>query len=295
MLLLIDANSVYARGYFAPIEEGYEDSKHFAVYKFAQYLLSFLKDYEPSKVVLAWDGSVLARREWYPQYKVGRKPKPDDYYWQMDYAKELAKNAGFLNVEIKDREADDVIAAYTSNKFPEHALIVSGDADLLQLVDFIDAKAGPLKINSIVEVELLKWNPKDGSHRQRFATPDDVYNEYGFHPQYIPDYKGIVGDSSDNFPGVAGVGAKKAIPWLQTCGTLETIYDFLDSLPGMKLKSGKWSAAREKMYDGESMAFLCRKLAQPLSIDNTELPTPTNAPINREVHRTIKKFKEAHG
>ena len=286
MLLLVDANSVFARGYFAPVDDEYQDSKHFAVYRFGQRLLSFLKDYEPETVVLAWDGSVLIRREWYSKYKVGRKPKPDDYYRQIDYAKGLAFNSGFLNVEIVNREADDVIAAY-ANSHCTNVLIVTGDTDLLQLVyaeDFLS-----------VQVELLKWNPKIGSHRLRFAAPRDVYDYMGVWPSCVADYKGIVGDSSDNFPGVAGVGKTKVAPWLEECGTLEEVYGNLDDLPGVKKKSGEWSAARQKMLDGREMAFLCRKLAKPLPIESDELPFPLPTPKTQDIHSAIKKFKEAHG
>lgn len=201
------------------------------VYGFASIAIELIKKLEPDYVAVAWDKpktNIRKRREIYPEYKAGRKPAPADFYAQIPILKELLEAFGWPFYELDDYEADDILGAFAkqaTDKGIETCLLTS-DLDALQLV-------GPLtKVFAI----------KNGlSNIEEFDIPY-FENKYGIRVDQFLDLKSLKGDSSDNLPGVPGVGEKTAVTLLQEFETLDNIYEHLDDIKptvAKKLEAGK--------------------------------------------------------
>ncbi len=201
------------------------------VYGFASIAIELIKKLEPDYVAVAWDKpktNIRKRRDIYPEYKAGRKPAPADFYAQIPILKELLDAFGWPFYELDDYEADDILGAFAkqaTDKGIETCLLTS-DLDALQLV-------GPLtKVFAI----------KNGlSNIEEFDIPY-FENKYGIRVDQFLDLKSLKGDSSDNLPGVPGVGEKTAVNLLQEFDTLDNIYAHLDDIKptvAKKLEAGK--------------------------------------------------------
>ena len=222
--ILLDGNSIMFRAYYATAYTGnlMKTSNNLytnAVYGFINMMNKILTIPDVTHIFVAFDkGKKTFRHQSYADYKGGRKPMPEEFSMQIPYIKEYLDILNIKRLETDDYEADDLIGTVSKrikDTFDE-VLVISGDKDLLQLVD------------GNVKVCLTK----------KGITDLEEYNEnnfkelMGFYPYQVTDYKGLTGDSSDNLPGISGVGPKTAIKLLEEYKTLENIIDNVDNLKG---------------------------------------------------------------
>jgi DNA polymerase-1 len=239
-LYLIDGTAYAYRAYYA-IRSALTDSKGRptnAVYGFARVLLKILREEQPSHVVVVFDaGRKTFRSDLYPEYKAQRAATPDDLRSQFPLMDKLVAALDMPLLRIPGVEADDVIGtlARRAEKSGMEAVIVSGDKDLLQLV------------TDRVSV----YDPSKGDKGVRY-TPAEVKERFGVGPGGVIDALALMGDASDNIPGVRGIGEKTAYKLLETYGSLEAVYKHVDELKGK---------VRESLIADREMALLSRRLA----------------------------------
>ena len=252
-ILVIDGNSIINRAYYGmrPLTTKSGKSTH-AVYGMINIISRQLTAIQPDYVAVAFDVKhPTFRHSMYSEYKAGRHTTPEDLLSQFPDAKECLQLMGINVLELPGYEADDIqgTIAKMAHAFPEtESYVLSGDRDLLQLID--DKITVLLATNS--DTKVMK--------REQFSE------EYGISPDSFVDMKALMGDSSDNIPGVAGIGKKTAATLIQSFGTLEGIYENIDSPEITK-------GVREKLLKDKDNAFLSRALAK----------IETNAPIGKEL------------
>ncbi len=263
--VIIDGKSVFYRGYYAmPNLTTKEGKPTGGVFGFATMALEVIKRLKPDYVAVAWDKpktNIRRRLEMYPEYKAGRKPAPPDFYEQVPILHELLTAFGWPLYELDDYEADDImgsLAVQATQKGLE-TLLVTSDMDMLQLV------------NDSVHVFALKT----GLSNIELYSPKSFEAKYGINVSQFLDLKSLKGDSSDNIPGVPGIGEKGAIDLLKTYKTLDNIYD---NLPLVK------DATRKKLEAGKDLAYLSKKLASiwidaPIKLDLHEVDGSTADPV----------------
>lgn len=242
-LVIIDGKSVFYRGYYAMSNLATADGTPTGgIYGFASLAFEVIRKLKPDYVVVAWDkkGTSTARRsEIYPEYKAGRKKAPDDFYEQIPLLKDFLAALGWPLFECDGYEADDILGtlAVQANKLGIEADLITSDLDMLQLIDS-DTKVFAMKrgFSEIEEFDLKYFEEKYGLKQAQFL-----------------DLKALQGDSSDNIPGVPGIGPKTATTLLQEFFTLENIYENLD-----KIKP----AWRSKLEAGKESAFMSKKIAE---------------------------------
>lgn len=251
-LVLIDGMSVFYRGYFAMPGLSLPDGTPTGgVYGFASIAIEVIKKLNPDYVAVAWDKSKTAtakRKEIYPEYKAGRTRPPDDFFAQIPLLHELLDSFGWPLIEIDNYEADDIIGTISveAAKKDIETCIVSGDYDMMQL----------LSSHTSVYIN------KKGADMLHF-TATEFEQKYGVQLTQFVDYKALVGDSSDNIPGVRGIGPKAAQALLAEFGSLDGIYEHLDDLT---------PSQRSKLEDNRDNAFMSRELARiwcdaPIELD----------------------------
>lgn len=241
-VILIDGNNLLFRSYYATAYKGsiLRNSKGFptnALYSFINMLNKIISEENPSYMMIAFDKGKTFRHEKYKDYKDGRKETPDELKKQFPVAKEIAKAMGIPCFEIDGYEADDIIGTFAKEVDLNDdfiSTIISSDKDLLQL------------ISDDVEVKLLKSNDYIRMDKNTFMET------YGFTPEKITDLKGIMGDASDNIPGVKGIGEKGAISLIQKYGEIENIYEHIDEIKGK---------TKEKLLSDKESAFFSKELA----------------------------------
>lgn len=242
-VLIVDGMALLFRGYFASAYGGYvrrtsAGTPTNAIYGFTRYLLDVIRKFKPSHVVCCWDTSGKTfRAERYPAYKGNRPEPPDDLLPQFGLVRHITDGLGIPNVELRGYEADDCIGTlakrFASDK---HVYIVSGDGDLLQLVD------------ERIHVALMK----KGFSQYAVYDLETLLEERQLRPEQIIDLKGLIGDSSDNYPGVKGIGEKTAVKLLLEHETIDGIVGNLEQLTG---------SVRKKIEQDLEMLHLCRDLA----------------------------------
>ena len=268
-LFLIDGNSLLNRAYYAlPPLTTVQGIPTNAVYGFVTMLYRLLDEYHPDKIYVAFDVSgPTFRHEAYDEYKANRKGMPDDLKPQVSLVKSVLDAWGIERLELPGYEADDIIG--TTAKKGERAgyqvYIVTGDRDALQLVS--DQITVLLTKRGIKELEVV--------------DPDALKEQYQLRPEQIIDLKGLMGDSSDNIPGVPGIGEKTALKLLEKYGTIKSLYQNLDREKG-KLK--------ETLAKHKDLALLSRKLATidcqiPIEVDFQSKPAG-------DVHKLFTLFTE---
>ena len=238
-LAIIDGLSVFYRGYYAMGGLSTKDGTPTGgIYGFAAMALELIKKYEPDYVCVAWDKpktNVRKRLAVYPQYKAGRKPPPPDFYAQIPILHELLRAFNWPLYELDDYEADDILCsmAKKASEAGIETMLIASDLDAVQCL-------GPL-----THVYALK----KGFTNIDLYTPEMFEEKYGLTTDQFLDLKSLKGDSSDNIPGVPGIGEKTAITLLQQYKTLDGVYENLglmkDSL-AKKLEAGKDSAYMSK-------------------------------------------------
>jgi len=255
-LAVIDGKSVFYRGYYAMPNLALPDGTPTGgVFGFTSIAIEIIKKIEPDYVAIAWDikGTSAAKRlEIFDGYKAGRTKPPDDFYAQLPILKEVLAAFNWPLYELDQYEADDIMGTFSveAKEAGVETCIITGDYDMLQLINDNTA----VYITRTGSTDLVKY--------------DDAAFEakYGIKVAQFVDYKALVGDSSDNIPGVRMIGEKAARDLLTTYQTLDGIYEHVDEITG----------ARQKyLTEGKDSAYLSQKLAQiftdaPIKIDWTE-------------------------
>jgi DNA polymerase-1 len=223
-LFLIDGNSLAYRAFFAlPESIGTSDGRPTnAIYGLASMLVKIIDEHHPQGVVVAWDAGMSGREVTYDLYKAGRKPRPDLLREQWPHLMPLVEAFGYTNVKVEGYEADDVIAALTkqAREGGIEVMVVTGDRDAYQLV------------GEGVRV----MSTSRGITETKIYDSDAVRERYGVPPELITDLMGLRGDTSDNIPGVPGIGEKTASALLQQFGSLEKVLASVEEISGAKRK-----------------------------------------------------------
>lgn len=243
-LMILDGNSIINRTFYGIRMLNAPDGTPVnAVYGFLTVLHKLLEDEKPEALCVAFDlKGPTFRHEQFEGYKAQRKPMPDELAVQIPLMKEVLDAAGVKRFELEGYEADDLIGTVgrVCSESGDECMIVTGDKDSFQLV-------GP-------KTHVLHVKSRMGRTETTDYTPEVFFEEYGFTPEKIVDLKALMGDASDNIPGVKGVGEKTATDLIQRFGTVQNIYDHLDALD-MK------DSVKNKLRDGKSDAEMSRQLA----------------------------------
>ncbi|MGI9185219.1 MAG: DNA polymerase I [Solirubrobacteraceae bacterium] len=225
-LFLIDGNSLAYRAFFA-LPESIATSTGVptnAIFGFASMLVKILTDYGPKATVVVWDAGSSGRKEVYSEYKAQRSSRPDLLKEQWPHLEPLVDAFGYRNLKLDGYEADDVIASIAERAKaadpPVDVMVVTGDRDAYQLVDD--------------RVKIMTTSR--GITDTRVYDREGVIDRYGIPPELVPDFIGLKGDTSDNIPGVPGIGDKTAADLLQRFGSLERVLDSVDEISGAKRK-----------------------------------------------------------
>jgi DNA polymerase-1 len=263
-LFLIDGHALAYRSYYA-LTRGSTDSRWITssgeptagIYGFTSVLLRILEQENPDYVAVAFDTGKTFRDEIFPEYKATRAKMPDDLRSQIERIRQLVDAFGIPRLEIEGYEADDVLGSVACKAVADGlgVKIFTGDRDLLQLVD------------QRIIVNLPGRSLADAKD----YLPADVKEYLGVRPDQVVDYKALMGDSSDNIPGVAGVGKKTAATLLETYDTLDNIYAHLDE---------QTAGLRTKLEDGRKSAYLSQELARII----TDLSIPLDLERARPDH-----------
>ena len=256
-IILIDGNNLMFRSYYATFYSGanMKNSKGLptnALFSFVTMINKIIKEENPKYIAVAFDIGKNFRKKEFSFYKEGRQNTPDELKLQMPYARKLLEAMGIKYLELEPYEADDIIGTLTKMILEDEdydATIISSDKDLLQL------------INYETDVKLLK---QSGFIRYNEKT---FKEEFGIDPINIIDLKALMGDSSDNIPGVKGIGEKGALKLLREYKTIENLYDNIDKIKG---------STHDKLVTYKDDAFMSKKIATiyqdvPLNINLNDL------------------------
>jgi len=242
-LAVIDGKSVFYRGYYAMPGLSLSDGTPTGgVFGFASLAIELIKKLEPDYVAVAWDKkgtNIRKRREIYPEYKAGRKKAPDDFYAQMPILFELLEAFGWPLYELDDYEADDILGAFAKEATEKgiETVLLTSDLDALQLI-------GPM-----TKVYALK----NGLSNLEEFDVEYFEKKYGIGVEQFLDLKSLKGDSSDNLPGVPGIGEKGAIQLLQEFETLDNIYAHIDAIKPTLAK---------KLIAGKDLAYMSKEVGR---------------------------------
>lgn len=284
--ILVDGNNLLFRSYYATAYNGnlMKNSKGFptnAIFGFINMINKIILEEKPEYMLVAFDKGKNFRHEKYKEYKDGRIKTPDDLLLQFPYAKKVLENMGIKYLEVDNYEADDIIGTYARLADEDRnydATIISSDKDLLQL------------ISNDVNVKLLK-------QKDYILMNEETFREYyGVEPIKMIDLKALMGDASDNIPGVKGIGEKTAINLIKEYGSLENLYDKIDTVKG-KMK--------DKLVEDKDNAFFSKELAtiykevpipytfEDLKIDSYDINNLIKIYEELEFNSLIKKLKES--
>jgi DNA polymerase-1 len=235
------------------------------VFGFTSVLIRLLETEKPEFLAIAFDGGHSFRDVVYTEYKATRAKMPDDLRVQMSRIREMIDAFGIPRLELEGYEADDILGSIAHQAVQKGfgVKIITGDRDLLQLVD------------ERIMVNLAGSKLSEA----RDFTPGDVLEYLGVRPNQVVDYKALVGDTSDNIPGVSGIGEKTAVQLYQTYATLDEIYAHLDQLP---------ARVKTRLESGRDSAYMSRKLAQIL----TDLPVTLELETARTGKVDLGKVEE---
>lgn len=245
-LLLIDGNSVAFRAFYALYNQVEKFTNHDglhtnAIYSFKIMLDKLLKQIDPTNILVAFDaGRTTFRTEKYADYKGQRSKTPRELSEQFPFLREMLTDYGIKSYDLKNYEADDIIGTLAKEAEGEgfQITIVTGDRDLTQLAT--DQTTVAITKKGVSEIEEY--------------TPEHIEEKFGLNPRQIIDMKGLVGDTSDNYPGVTKVGEKTAIKLLKKYGSIEGIYDQIDEMRQTKMK--------EHLIEDKEQAFMSKDLAR---------------------------------
>ncbi len=274
-LAIIDGKSVFYRGYYAMPNLSMKDGTPTGgVFGFASMALEVLRRLKPDYVCVAWDKpktNIRKRLEMYPEYKAGRKPAPPDFYEQIPVLHELLEAFGWPLYELDDYEADDIMGtlAVQAAKKDIETMLITSDMDMLQLID------PHIKVFAL----------KKGLSNIELYSSASFEAKYGIKATQFLDLKALKGDSSDNIPGVPGIGEKGALELLKAHQTLDGVYDNLALVK---------DSLRRKLEAGKELAYLSKKIAAiwtdaPIELDLKELDVSNCEP--QKIHDILLKLE----
>jgi DNA polymerase I len=276
-LFLIDGNSLAYRAFFA-LPESIATSTGVptnAIFGFASMLVKILTDYGPKATVVVWDAGDTGRKAVYADYKAQRATRPDLLKEQWPALEPLVDAFGYKNLRVQGFEADDVIASIVEKARtadpPIPTMVVTGDRDAYQLVH-----------DGVVKIMTTSRGITD----TRVYDRQGVIERYGIPPELIPDFIGLKGDTSDNIPGVPGIGDKTAAELLQRFGTLEQVLDHIDDISGAKRK--------QNLTEHADAARISKQLATAKRDIDVELDLQEFAatpPDRSKLRDTFRKFE----
>ena len=271
-LVLVDGHHLMYRAYWA-IPRTLKTKAHEqvnTVFGVASMLISILKQEEPDAIVFCFDaGSETFRHQEHAEYKAGRAETPDDFYVQIPRVHELLAAFAMPQVEDAKVEADDFLCAYAKAAEADgmRVTIVTGDRDALQLA------------TENIRIAI----PHKGYQQAEYLGPQEILAKYGVRPDQIASYKGLSGDSSDNLPGVKGIGPKGAAKLLQQFDTLTGIYEHLSEIP---------ESVRSKLEHDREQAFFCERMATLTCDFDLPLPLELVAVSPRPIEPIVSLFTE---
>ncbi|MBR1718281.1 MAG: DNA polymerase I [Bacilli bacterium] len=284
-IILVDGNNLLFRSYYATAYNGnfMNNSKGFptnALFGFANMMNKIIMEENPSYILVAFDKGKTFRHNEYSDYKGGRIETPDELKRQFPVAKEMLTYMGIKYYEIDNYEADDIIgtfASYCDNDPNFIGTIISSDKDLLQL------------ISNDIDIKLLKQKDYIRYNESTFKE------EYGINPINIIDLKALMGDPSDNIPGVKGVGEKTALKLLQEYKTLDGIYEHINEIKG-KLQE-KLIADKDNAYMSYHLATIIKDVPMDIDINDLKYKEKDIEKLNNlyeelEFYSFIKKEKK---
>ena len=272
-LFLVDGNNLAYRAYFALPEElatteGFPTN---ALLGFTNMLFKLLSDYRPKGVAVAWDTSPVHRKELDAEYKIDRRPMPDLLREQFAHFRPIVEAFGYLNLEFEGWEADDVIATLASraDEAGIKTCVVSTDRDAFQLC---------------TENVCLMMTPR-GVADVNVYTPERVFARYGVTPEQVPDFIGLKGDTSDNIPGVPGIGDKTAGQLVSQYGSLEGVLDHVDDL-----SPGRAKALREHADQARASKVLAT-MRRDLPLDADPAGLVLSPPDRSQLKEIFRRFE----
>jgi DNA polymerase-1 len=276
-LFLIDGNSLAYRAFFA-LPESIATSTGVptnAIFGFASMLVKILTDYGPKATVVVWDAGDTGRKAIYSEYKAQRSTRPDLLKEQWPHFEPLVEAFGYKNLAVKGFEADDVIASIVERARhqdpPIPVMVVTGDRDAYQLVD-----------DGVVKIMTTSRGITD----TRVYDREGVIDRYGIAPELIPDFIGLKGDTSDNIPGVPGIGDKTAAELLQRFGSLEEVLAHVDDISGAKRKQNLVEHA-QAARTSKQLATAKRDI--PFEFDLAQFVSA--APDRSQLRDTFRRFE----
>ena len=268
-LLLVDGNSIANRAFYAlPFLSNSQGKPSGAVFGFANIIIKLLQSEKPSHIIVAFDHARRTfRNEIYADYKMQRKPSPVELIEQFPLIKEMLDAMKIKYIEVPGIEADDIIGT-VSKKCLGKKIILSGDRDLLQLID----------------EDTTVWLTKKGVSEVDKVDEERLNELFGLKPFQIIDLKALMGDTSDNIPGVKGIGEKTALSLLEKYQTVDNVYQNIDAITG-KLK--------EKLESDKEMAFISKQLAtinRGCEVDFDEDESKLQMPFGKECYDFFKNM-----
>lgn len=256
-LVLIDGNSIAYRAFFAlPLLHNDKGIHTNAIYGFTMMLMKILEEERPTHILVAFDaGKTTFRHKSFSEYKGGRQKTPPELSEQFSFIRELLDAYRISRYELENYEADDIIGTLTLQAEKEgfQIKVISGDKDLTQL-------SSPQTTVGIT---------KKGITDIEEYTPDHIMEKYGLSPEQIIDMKGLMGDTSDNIPGVPGVGEKTAIKLLKEFKTLEDLLSSIEKVSGSKLKE-KLETYKDQALLSKELATIMREAPVEVKLDEIE-------------------------
>src|SRR5947208_12766785 len=276
-LFLIDGNSLAYRAFFA-LSESIATSTGMptnAIFGFASMLVKILTDYGPKATVVVWDAGYTGRKEVYADYKAQRTTRPDLLKEQWPHLEPLVDAFGYRNLRVAGYEADDVIASIVerarSAEPPIPVMVVTGDRDAYQLVD-----------DGVVKIMTTSRGITD----TRVYDRQGVIDRYGIPPELIPDFIGLKGDTSDNIPGVPGIGDKTAAELLQRFGSLDAVLSHVEEISGAKRKQNLIEHA-----DGARVSKELATAKRDIPVDLDLHTYVSEAPDRSKLRETFREFE----
>ena len=283
-LLVIDGNSILNRAYYGVRLLSTKDGRFTnGIYGFLNIFLSLLGTYEPDSVAIAFDlKAPTFRHKMYSEYKAGRKPAPRELVEQFAPLKELLTALGYTVVEREGYEADDILGTLSANcKEGDFCYIATGDRDSLQLVS--------------ENVNVVLASTKAGQPVSTLYDIEKIKEEYKVTPKQLIDIKAIQGDSSDNIPGVQGIGPKGAIDLISQFHSIENIYENLENLD---IKAGtkvKLETSKESAFLSKTLGTICLEAPINTNLEDYKIKSPDKELAKRlfaslEMFKHIKRF-----
>jgi DNA polymerase I len=288
-LFLIDGNSLVYRAFFA-LPEAIATSTGEptnAIFGFASMLVKLITEHGVTPTVVAWDAGSSGRTELYSEYKAGRSSRPDLLREQWPAFDPLVEAFGYQNARLEGYEADDVIAtlAERARAAGIPVTIVTGDRDAFQLVD----EAGLVNVMATAR----------GITETKLYDRATVIERYGITPELIPDFYGLKGDTSDNIPGIPGIGEKTASELLAKFGSLEAVLDRVDEVSGEKRRANL-TLHRDDAIVSKALATMHRDLPIELDLAEVQAREPDMGALREafrryELRDPLRRLEEAIG